>query len=106
MKYTYNKLVRDKIADNINMANNKSCTWKVLDDAEYLKQLDKKLIEEANEFIQEHSVEELGDLMEVILTIMKNNHIIMEDVEKVRIHKKKEKGGFDKKIYLIDVEEK
>lgn len=37
---------------------------------EYIQELDKKLFEEAHEFIEEHSVEELADLMEVIEKIM------------------------------------
>ena len=43
--------------------------------------------------------------MEVIKTIMKTKNISMEDVEKARINKKNAKGGFDKKIYLMYVEQ-
>lgn len=105
MKYTYNKLVRDKIPENINKIEGRSANYKVLNDDEYLQELDKKLFEEAHEFIEEHSIEELADLMEVISSIVSAQKISMEEVEKARINKKNEKGGFNKKIYLIDVEQ-
>ncbi len=43
--------------------------------------------------------------MEVVYTIMKINNISINDVEKARKIKKDKKGGFNNKIYLIDVEQ-
>lgn len=105
MKYIYNKLVRDKIPTEINKIDGRKASYKILNDDEYIQELDKKLFEEAHEFTEEHSTEELGDLMEVIFAIMKKNNISIEEVEKVRKAKKDKKGGFENKIYLIDVEE-
>ena len=105
MKYTYNKLVRDKIPENINKMQGRSANYKVLNDDEYIQELDKKLFEEAHEFIEEHSIEELADLMEVISSIVSAQNISMEEVEKARINKRNKKGGFQNKIYLIDVEQ-
>ena len=51
MIYTYNKLVRDKIVDIINKEG-KQATYRVLNDEEYLNELNKKLIEESHEFIE------------------------------------------------------
>lgn len=105
MKYIYNKLVRDNIPTEINKIDGRKASYKILNDDEYIQELDKKLFEEAHEFTEEHSTEELGDLMEVIFAIMKKNNISIEEVEKVRKAKKDKKGGFENKIYLIDVEE-
>ena len=105
MKYIYNKLVRDKIPENIDKMEGRKSNYKILEDKEYIEELDKKLFEEAHEFIEEHSVEELADLMEVIYTIMKINNILMNDVENTRKIKKDRKGGFNNRIYLIDVEQ-
>lgn len=105
MKYIYNKLVRDKIPENIDKMEGRKSNYKILEDKEYIEELDKKLFEEAHEFIEEHSVEELADLMEVIYTIMKINNISINDVEDARKIKKDKKGGFNDKIYLIDVEQ-
>ncbi len=105
MKYEYNKLVRDKIPQNINSIQGKKCNYKILDEQEYLQELDKKIIEEANEFIEVHSIEELADLMEVIFTIMKKRNISIEEVENARKAKNNKKGAFEERVYLIDVEE-
>ena len=94
MKYVYNKLVRDKIPENINKMKDRKANYKILNDDEYLQELDKKLFEEAHEFIEEHSVEELADLMEVINAIIKLKNISLEDVEKARRIKNDKKGKF------------
>ena len=105
MKYVYNKLVRDKIPEEINKMKDRKANYKILNDDEYLQELDKKLFEEAHEFIEEHSVEELADLMEVISAIIKLRNISLEDVEKARKIKNNNKGKFENKVYLIDVEQ-
>lgn len=105
MKYIYNKLVRDKIPQEINNIEGRKANYRILNSEEYLQELDKKLFEEAHEFVEEHSIEELGDLMEVIYAIMENNNISIEDVEIARDKKRNKKGGFKDKIYLIDVEQ-
>lgn len=105
MKYIYNKLVRDKIPENINSMNGRKCNYKILTEYEYIQELDKKLFEEAHEFIEEHSIEELADLMEVVLAIMKAKNISMEELENARKIKNNKKGSFNNKIYLIDVDQ-
>ena len=105
MKYVYNKLVRDKIPQEINNIEGRKADYKILNDSEYIKELDKKLIEEAHEFIENHSIEELGDLMEVIFSIMKLEKVEISDVEDARVNKKLKKGGFDDRIYLNFVEQ-
>jgi len=100
----FNKLVRDNIKDIIEK-NGEIIYTKVLDDKEYKNELNKKLLEEASEVInsktKDELIEELAGLSEVILAIAKANDIIYEDIEKTREKKKEEKGGFDKKIFLI-----
>lgn len=105
MKYIYNKLVRDRIPENINSMEGRKCNYKILNKDDYLEELDKKLFEEAHEFIEEHNTEELADLMEVIFAIMKDRNISIEDIETVRQIKNSRKGSFNDRIYLIDVEQ-
>ena len=104
MLYKYNKLVRDNIINIINSKGNKA-NYRVLDDKEYIDELNKKLLEEANEFIEDNSVEELGDVMEVIESIMKVKNISWDDVRKEQDIKREKNGGFRDKIYLESVEE-
>lgn len=105
MKYAYNKLVRDKIPEAIERTEGRTANYKILNDKEYLQELDRKLFEEAHEFVEEHSVEELADLMEVIRAIMNARGLSLEEVEIARKAKSNKKGKFDDKIYLIDVEQ-
>lgn len=104
MIYKYNKLVRDKIPQNIETLG-KKCDYYVLNEEEYKKELDKKLLEEANEFIADHSTEEMADLIEVVEAIKKSHNLKNEEIEKVRLEKKAKKGGFEEKLYLVEVEE-
>ena len=105
MKYTYNKLVRDKIPENINSMEGRKATWRIMSDGEYIKELNKKLLEEAHEFIEENAVEELADVMEVIQSIMRIKNISYEELKNVQQMKREKKGGFSNKIYLVEVEQ-
>lgn len=105
IRYEYNKLVRDKIPEEINSCKGRKCKYRILNEEEYIKELDKKLLEEAHEFIEEHKPEELGDLIEVIYYIMKVKNISKEQVEHLRKEKSNKKGGFEEKIFLEYVEE-
>ena len=104
-RYTYNKLVRDKIPENIDSEPGRKSKYRILNDNEYLTELNKKVLEEANEFIEENSIEELGDLMEVINAIMKLKGYTMEEVYKIMKIKEEKKGAFNNKIYLEYVDE-
>ena len=104
-RYTYNKLVRDKIPENIEKDIGKTCKYRVLDDKEYLVELNKKVIEEANEFIENNSIEELGDLLEVLNAIMKVKGYKMDEVNTFMKEKAEKRGAFNNKIYLEYVDE-
>lgn len=97
MIFNYNKLVRDKIVDNIKKKGVNDIKYKVLDDDEYLECLNKKLIEEANEFIENNDVEELGDVMEVICSIMRVKNIAWEDVKDIADKREKKEVVLIKK---------
>ena len=104
-RYTYNKLVRDRIPEEINKEPGRKCKYRILNDEEYLKELNKKIVEEANEFAEENSIEELGDLMEVINAIMNIKGYNIEEVNQVMRDKENRKGAFNNKIYLEYVDE-
>ena len=101
---SYKKLVRDKIIDIIK-GNGENPKYHTLTDEEYLEELHKKLFEEANEFVEEDSPEELADLLEVLYSIAKVKNIDLEEVEEIRLKKREKRGGFEDKIYLEIVEE-
>jgi predicted house-cleaning noncanonical NTP pyrophosphatase (MazG superfamily) len=102
-KRTYNKLVRDKIPDIIR-ADGKRLKSRVLDDAEHLEALIKKLEEEVAELAEARNTEELADVHEVLMALAEALKIEPEELEKVRRDKADKRGGFQQKIFLEEVE--
>ncbi len=102
----FDKLVRDKIPE---MILNKGSVpeTEILNDEDFLKYLNKKLVEEAQEVVDakdiESKKEELADVLEVIYELALKEGISLEDVEKVRLRKREVRGGFTSKILLKKV---
>ncbi|MBW2978401.1 nucleoside triphosphate pyrophosphohydrolase [Candidatus Woesearchaeota archaeon] len=91
------KLVRDKIPEIIKQKGQVPITH-IADDNEYLKELIKKLQEEVDEFKEEHNVEELADIIEIVHAISVFFGKSIEELEKIRKEKAEKRGGFKKKI--------
>lgn len=93
----YEKLVRDGIPA---LLDEKGVAYeqRVASPDEYKAELVKKLVEEAGEFSEVTSVEELADVLEVIaaLRALPEYH----DVDAVRLEKREERGGFDAGIII------
>ena len=70
------------------------------DEDEYFKYLVRKVVEEINEFYHNPISEEMADVMEVLMSIIKLKNIDVHTVESTRIKKLLEKGRFDKKYVL------
>jgi len=104
MKKIYNKLVRDRIPEIIT-ADGKKANTRILNDKEYLKELIKKLQEEAKELQANPSVEELADIKELVIALREAIKIHAGVLEDVRRKKAAERGRFKKKIFLESVEE-
>lgn len=98
----YNKLVRDKIPKIITEDNRKAIT-KTLNDEEYLKELNRKIQEEVEEYLESDSVEELADIVEVIYGILNAKNISIEEFEDVRKSKVQKRGAFKERIFLEKV---
>lgn len=105
MIFKYNKLVRDGIIESIQEKGH-DATYRVLNEEEYSKELDKKLLEEVNEFIEAHNEEEMADLMEVIEAIIRQRGMSLGEIQKIKEDKKQRRGGFEDRIFLVSVEEK
>ncbi|MDD5898325.1 MAG: nucleoside triphosphate pyrophosphohydrolase [Clostridia bacterium] len=103
MKTIYGKLVRDQIPGLIESQGRK-CTWKTLSVPEYLAAPDEKLNEELAEYQQDKSLEELADLLEVVRAVIIARGSTIEQVEAICKARAKQRGGFEKQIWLIDTE--
>ncbi|MGM0438108.1 MAG: phosphoribosyl-ATP pyrophosphohydrolase [Bacillota bacterium] len=100
---TFNKLIRDKIPEIIEEAGN-NYEMEVLDDEDYFKALNKKLQEELDEYKASKEIMELADLVEIIYAILDYKNISRAEFEKMRKEKQKERGGFEKKLFLKKAE--
>ena len=100
----YHKLVRDRIPEIIE-STGKTCETEILSDEDYLQMVDAKLDEELAEYHQDQNLEELADLTEVIHAAIIARGYTLEDLERVRVEKYEKRGGFQKKICLIEVKE-
>ncbi len=94
------KLVRDLIPEVIPENKRAMYRFSTLDKEEYRKHLNQKLLEEANEYIEEENIEELADLLEVVDALKKLNGFDSEEIERVKTEKKAKRGGFEKGIFL------
>lgn len=100
----YNKLVRDKIPEIIEKSGAKAIT-RTLTDEEYKEYLVKKLFEEIAEFQESKSLEELGDIQEVLIALRIAYGYSAEKLFSNMFIKAQERGAFTQKILLIGVEE-
>ena len=104
----HNKLVRDLIP-NIIEGTGKAFTTRILDEEEYVKELRIKSKEELQEYLDakddESAIEELADLLEIIHALSKIHGADFNKVEEVRQQKAKKRGGFDERVFLIEVED-
>lgn len=102
---SYKKLVRDNIPDIIK-ENGEEPVYRVLSDKEFLVELKKKLLEESNEVINssgDEMLSELGDLLEVMISLARVYNISLDDIIISSSEKRDKRGSFTKKIYLEDV---
>ena len=102
----YNKLVRDKIPDIIHDQGKGVCFRRLDDDAEYIKALEDKLYEEVAELLESESIEELADIFEVLFAIKVALGFTLDQVIAVKEAKYKERGGFENRIFLEEVDER
>lgn len=126
-KITHNKLVRDRIP-NIIIGKGLSFKAHKLDSVEFENELSNKLIEEANEVAErvqwlnhkcgqepvsneelkydlEGITEELADVLEVYINLVKSLKIKTADIEKAANLKRVKNGGFEDRIFLEWVED-
>lgn len=95
----FNKLVRDRIPEIIEK-NNEKAVIKILDNNEYIKELNIKLKEEINEYLLDENVEELADIVEVIYGILDAKRVTLEEFEDIRKKKVEKRGAFKNRVFL------
>lgn len=95
------KVVRDRIPEIIKFSG-RECTVNELSDLSFLPELENKLKEEIEEYLESRELEELADLLEIIYRIAELRGSSKDCLESLRLKKKEEKGGFEKNLLLLD----
>ncbi len=107
-KFRFEKLVRDKIVENIlNGTKTNKVDYKILNNKQFLISLKKKFFEELKELDltdKEDAIKELADLQLIIDTCLKNLEISKKEFKEVIKNKNKKVGKFEKKIYIKNIE--
>ncbi|MGG7176392.1 phosphoribosyl-ATP pyrophosphohydrolase [Clostridium paraputrificum] len=98
----YDKLVRDKIP-NIIKADGKECEVDIVKGKAKYELLEKKLIEEVGEFLEDKNLEELADVMEVLFGLANELGYSEDELIRKRNGKRDERGGFKEGIVLKGV---
>lgn len=99
----HKKLIRDKIPQIIEKSGGQ-CEVKVLSGEEFKVELKKKLVEEAKELSgagDDSLVDEMADVLELLKSIAQDYGIDFSEVEKRQTVKREERGGFEKRLFLI-----
>ncbi len=106
-KFVQNKLWRDKALEML-QATGSIIQTKELDDAQFAAQLRVKLLEEALEVqtatTQEELMSEIGDVLEVLDTIMRLHNLSSQDIATMQQAKRELRGGFNDRIFVTVVE--
>jgi predicted house-cleaning noncanonical NTP pyrophosphatase (MazG superfamily) len=104
MRIRYDKAVRDRIPEIIRSTGS-TCEVKQIDDNEFLPILERKLLEEVEEYRESGSVGELVDLIEIIYRVLELKGISRDAFEVMRNDKAELRGRFDSNIVLMEVNE-
>lgn len=103
----YPKLIRDKIPEIIaSLEGRRALVRTMQDDSEYLAFLLKKVVEEAAELAETrdntHMMEEIADVYEVIDAILTLKKLSRADVAAVQDEKRGKRGGFEKRLLMLN----
>ena len=99
----FNKLVRDKIPQII-WEQGETPHTRILEQGEYTAHLEVKLDEEVQEFHAEKNLEELADILEVVYALASLHGCTKEELLAVYENKHEQRGGFEKRMLLIESE--
>lgn len=106
-KFEFKKLVRDKIVESIVSVGNKP-KWKTLSDSQFIKELKKKIVEEALEVPhtddKNEVVKEIADIQEIIDNLLEVLKVSKKEFAKIQKKKNEERGSFKKRQYIDTVE--
>lgn len=103
MRKNYDKLIRDRIPEIMD-AEGTEYETEVLNERDYVAALRAKVLEEAREISEaspEELAKEIGDLLEVLEALRGACRMDEHLVERVRIERRRDRGGFERRLRLL-----
>ena len=108
-RFSFNKLVRDKIVGGIISVGNKP-SFKVLSRNRYIEELKKKLVEEAKELPKAKNqieiIDEIVDVEEIIDNLLSAIGVSRKEIKKLQKLKNIKRGSFKNRHFIDYVETK
>ena len=106
-KFSLKRLVRDKIVSQIQERKDEP-DYRVLDNAEYITELKKKIAEEARELIkgeapESKTLKELADIEEAIDCLLAALDLDRQALSEAQVKRRAENGSFKEKRYIETV---
>lgn len=101
-EHIYNKLVRGNVPDIIREQGG-TPVIRTLGDEEYVQCLENKLREEVGEFLEERTLDELGDIIEVLEELAHLQGWTDWEIRHARSEKAQRNGIFRERIFLEKV---
>lgn len=99
----YDKLVRDRIPEIIELSGKQCIIEYCNDNIELKRRLVEKLSEEGEEYLENFAEEELADLLQVVYSLIEMSDCKLEDIVEIMTEKMTARGGFSKGIILKKV---
>jgi len=100
----YNKLIRDRILEIIKETGERPY-WRILNKKDFLKEIKKKILEEAKELIESKNrkniINEIVDIQELIDVLISELNLTKPQIKKQQKIKNRKRGGFKKRLFLI-----
>lgn len=100
----YNKLVRDKVPSR-SSAPARAARWRSWTMTSTGALLDRKLDEEMDSYQAHRSADDLASLLELIHAAADARGWKWEELEQLRLKKRAQKGGYEKRLLLKQIEE-
>ncbi len=106
-KFIFNKLIRDKLRDEYERVGQKA-VYRALSKTDHIKELKRKIIEEANEIPAEghldDAIGEIADVQQALNDLIKLLGVSNEQIEAVTQKKFDKKGGFTGATFVETLE--
>jgi len=96
---TYNRLVRDRIPEIIELMGNVAI-WHELDEEAFQKALQSEIVRTSQQFANSDSLEALSDLLETVDAWLDLHGLTMEEVARARAERRKRCGAYDRRTFL------